>query len=112
MNEPVVIVMDETALRRILAEEIARQLDPVRDSLSRLTPTNIPDESPLSASDLAAMLGVSKRTLRRMLLAGDLPAPVRASQRATWWSRGIVTNWIETGRIQVRPPLKIRARRG
>jgi excisionase family DNA binding protein len=50
----------------------------------------------LTAEEVAAMLGVSERTLWRLLSAGKLPKPVRFG-RNTRWREAEVKAWIERG---------------
>ena len=50
----------------------------------------------LSAADLADVLGVSLRTVRRLDSYGKLPRPVRLG-RAVRWRRDEVARWVEAG---------------
>ena len=50
----------------------------------------------LTADEVAAMLGVSERTLWRLLSAGKVPKPVRFG-RNTRWREAEVKEWIENG---------------
>ena len=50
----------------------------------------------IPAEEVAAMLGVSERTLWRLLSAGKLPQPVRIG-RSTRWRAAEVREWIERG---------------
>ncbi|GIW86426.1 MAG: hypothetical protein KatS3mg108_0750 [Isosphaeraceae bacterium] len=50
----------------------------------------------ISADEVATMLGVSERTLWRLLSAGKLPEPVRIG-RNTRWRAAEVRDWIERG---------------
>jgi excisionase family DNA binding protein len=50
----------------------------------------------LTAEEVAAMLGVSERTLWRLLSAGKVPTPVRFG-RNTRWRAGEVREWIDRG---------------
>jgi excisionase family DNA binding protein len=50
----------------------------------------------LSAEEVAAMLGVSERTLWRLLSAGKFPEPVRFG-RSTRWRPADVKDWIDRG---------------
>ncbi len=50
----------------------------------------------LSADEVAAMLGVSERTLWRLLSAGKVPQPVRFG-RSTRWRAAEVADWIDRG---------------
>src|SRR4051794_30453846 len=50
----------------------------------------------LNAEEVAAMLGVSERTLWRLLSAGKFPKPVRFG-RSTRWRLADVREWIDCG---------------
>jgi prophage regulatory protein len=50
----------------------------------------------LTAEEVAAMLGVSERTLWRLLSAGKVPKPVRFG-RSTRWKAGEIQRWLERG---------------
>jgi excisionase family DNA binding protein len=50
----------------------------------------------LNADEVAAMLGISERTLWRLLSAGKVPEPVRFG-RSTRWRLADVKEWIEEG---------------
>jgi excisionase family DNA binding protein len=50
----------------------------------------------IPADEVATMLGVSERTLWRLLSAGKLPEPVRIG-RNTRWRAAEVRDWIERG---------------
>ncbi len=50
----------------------------------------------ITAEELARMMGVSERTLWRLLSGGKLPQPVRIG-RNTRWRLAEVTEWIERG---------------
>lgn len=111
MTAPIAL-LDEAAIRKILGEELARQLDPILAAIKNAAPA-APADEPLSRTDLAALLGIGSRTLRRMELAGLLPPPIRASQRAVWWPRNVITAWLDAGgHIQARARLRIGKSRG
>lgn len=50
----------------------------------------------LTCETLAQRLGVSPRTVRRLDLAGRLPAPVRIG-RAVRWREEEIDRWLESG---------------
>jgi predicted DNA-binding transcriptional regulator AlpA len=113
MTSSPIAVLDEAAIRRIVAEELARQLDPILAAVRKAMLPAAQSDEPLSRKDLAALLGVGARTLRRMLLGGFLPEPIRASQRAMWWPRDVIKNWMDSGGlIQARAGLRMRKGRG
>jgi predicted DNA-binding transcriptional regulator AlpA len=59
----------------------------------------------LSMSELSALLGVSNRTLTRMLSDGKLPKPTKSASLNRWPS-GLIERWLAAGS----PPVEVRAR--
>ena len=57
----------------------------------------------IPAERVAELLGISKRTLWRLLSAGRLPEPVRLGG-VVRWNQGELQDWIEQGC----PPLQAR----
>jgi excisionase family DNA binding protein len=57
---------------------------------------NLETKTLLNADEVAAMLGISERTLWRLLSAGKVPEPVRFG-RSTRWRLADVKDWIEEG---------------
>lgn len=107
-----IAVLDEAMLRRIVSEELARQLESLRAAMPSVTSPADGGEL-LTRQALADLLGIGSRTLRRMLLAGLLPEPIRASQRAVWWPRPVIKSWMDSGGlIQARATLRTRRSRG
>ncbi|TPI63942.1 helix-turn-helix domain-containing protein [Mesorhizobium sp. B3-1-7] len=66
---------------------------PLGDSRQRWVPLGRPDL--VSIEELAAILGVSVRTVRRYQTAGLTPARIRRS-RQMMYRRLDIENWIET----------------
>jgi excisionase family DNA binding protein len=50
----------------------------------------------ISAKEVAGMMGISERTLWRLLSAGKVPQPIRIG-RNTRWRRTEVAAWLEHG---------------
>jgi predicted DNA-binding transcriptional regulator AlpA len=112
MTAPVAL-LDETAIRKIVSEELGRQLAPILAAIKSVATPATASDDPLSRMDLASLLGIGSRTLRRMELAGLLPPPIRASQRAVWWPHAVIQKWMDSGgHIQARASLRIRKGRG
>lgn len=55
-----------------------------------------PSKMLLSVNDVARLVGVSVRTVRRMLSAGLLPAEIRLNRTIRWRFYDIA-NWIDLG---------------
>lgn len=107
-----------TACARMLAsaEAVIREADRLRDDRDEflrarpmLWPTSggrnpAMNRTPLvecvllECADIAAMLGVSKQTVRRMRDAGRMPASFRLSSRQKEkWPRSTIETWIAAG---------------
>ncbi len=50
----------------------------------------------ISVQELSSMLGMSKRTVWRLLSAGQVPQPVRIG-RNTRWRLDQIVQWIDSG---------------
>lgn len=64
---------------------------------SQQNPT-IPDRLPqmITVNELATTLGMSKRTIWRLLASGRIPEPVRVGG-GTRWRLDVIRNWIDQG---------------
>lgn len=109
---PPVVVMDELALRTIVANEIAKQVQPILAALGEMR--SAPAPTPLiTPKEFAAILGVNARTLHRMELAGEIPLAVRIGAKTVRWRREVIDDFIATGRVgSSAKPLSMRRRRG
>lgn len=72
-----------------LVNDVRQQPSGVLDSLARM-----PEKTLLTEDALARALGVSKRTVRRMVARFELPPAVRFGGRSTWQA-GAVLRWFE-----------------
>ena len=61
-----------------------------------------PDALLVTATDVARLLNISKRTLWRLLSAGKLPRPVRLGN-VVRWRRNELEQWISQGCPSTRP---------
>ena len=84
-----IAVIDTTALRALVAEEVQTQLAPIegmlREALERAAPPH--GNQLLTREEVAAFLRVDVRTLRRLVLANELPGPIRIGERIVRWRR-------------------------
>ncbi len=96
-----IAVMDESLLRAIVAEELARLLGPIWDAIAAPVRT---DDVLIDAKAFAAILGTNRRTLRRLVLEQAVPAPMRIGGRIPRWRRIDVERWIQSG---CQPPLAL-----
>ncbi len=102
-----VVVTDEAALRALVREEVALALEPVLAALARLVPAQAATDGDglFDRDAVAAMLGVHARDLRRLVLEGEFPPPIKVGGRRIRWRRKTVTRWLddrERGRLHVR----------
>ncbi len=85
------VVADESTLRRLVRQEIERAIKPVLAALAHQDAGQA-QELPelLTKQEVAALLRVDVRTLRRMVLAGEVPAPITISDRTDRWRRSTI----------------------
>jgi excisionase family DNA binding protein len=86
------IVVDEAMLRSIVAEEVSKAIGPVVAALQKQKKGA--HEGFMSSSELASILNVDLRTLRRLREAGDIPAPIIIGDRMLRWPRSVIETWI------------------
>lgn len=67
--------ISEARLRAIIREELQAQLTVEQED----------DQALLTARETAALLRVDERTLRRMVVEGSVPAPIRIGRRTIRW---------------------------
>lgn len=102
-----IAVLDEATLRRIVGEELDARFTPVIVAIGRTT--RHPDAPRLlDRAQLAAVLQVDPRTLRRLEREGALPRPARIGGRIERWLWSDIERWLESGA----PPLPARRRAG
>lgn len=89
--------LTEDALRRIIGEELDRRLE-------RLAP---PSEL-LTREQLVALLGISDRTLARLLHERAVPLPAKLGGRIERWRRDAIDRWLDSGA----PPFRSRPKAG
>lgn len=95
-----VVVIEEAVLRQLVAEEAARAIAPVLAALARPATEGAAegtlgaDAGLLTREDLAAMLNIDFRTLRRLELRGVIPPPLRIASRIVRWRRKVIENWL------------------
>jgi len=63
----------------------------------RAAPALPPEQLLLCVKEVAVLLGVSARSVWRLVAAGDLPQPIRLGKRLVRWRRvhleALVANW-------------------
>jgi prophage regulatory protein len=96
------VVLHPDELRALIGAELTRALAPLADSMWELAksaraaepkPDPIKDGA-VTAKDVAAALGVDRRELRRLVAAGEFPAPMKVGRRRIRWRRSEVEEWI------------------
>jgi predicted DNA-binding transcriptional regulator AlpA len=92
-----VIVADEAALRALVREEVRLALEPVLAALARLGPAQgaTAADGLLTREEVAALLRVNARDLRRLVLEGAFPPPIKVGGRRLRWRRKTVTRWLD-----------------
>jgi prophage regulatory protein len=81
-------------MRALLAEELAAQLRPIHAALRERAQPQPPPDAMLDSAAVAKLLGIDRRTLRRMVKAREVPAPMRLGRRALRWRRAEIEAWI------------------
>ncbi len=91
------ILVDEATLRRLLREEIQLTLQPTLDSLAHhgAGHTKNGEDELLTKKEVADLLRVDVRTLRRMVRSGEVPAPVRIGDRTDRWRRTTIESFLK-----------------
>ena len=90
-----VIVTDEGTLRRLVAEELGRALRPLLDALSHQGAAHGKQGSTLMTnSEVIELLRIDTRTLRRMVLTGEVPPPIRIGDRTDRWRRSTMESFL------------------
>ncbi len=54
------------------------------------------EERLLNERQVAELVGVSRSTLRRMVLANEFPRPIRIGKRAIRWRKSEVLEWMDS----------------
>lgn len=90
------IVADEAALRALVAQEVQRAIQPVLDALAAHggVPGAPGGDGLLTAAQVADLLQVDRRTLRRMVRAGAVPAPIILGEHTQRWRRRSIERWL------------------
>lgn len=62
----------------------------------------IPDTDLLTAKQVAALLQISVRTMRRNIADGKMPDPIYVGERAPRWDRVQLMAWVKAGGFNAR----------
>ena|SRR5436190_22310041 len=98
MSAPGISLVSVNELRQLIGEELDRRLGPI---VSILTERSEPRETRpdsgrmLTAQEVARLLGLNRRSVRRLVLSGQLPAPLRIGKRAVRWHRKDIDAWVD-----------------
>jgi predicted DNA-binding transcriptional regulator AlpA len=111
-----IAVLDEDQLREIVRTEVIRALDEFREILhatamdtaeDRRNP-DVLDGGLMTAKALAETTGISPRELRRLVLEGLFPAPIRLGTRRVRWKRKEVLDWMKQAPRSTDPAPRVR----
>ena len=97
------VVADEAVLRRLLREELHRAIQPVMDALGQHGAGQAAgrDDTFMTAEEVAELLRIDRRTLRRLELEGDMPRPIVIADRTKRWRRCVIEKWLHN--LEQRP---------
>jgi len=97
---PPIAVTPTADLLRMIGEAVRREVLAVAVEVSppaaapAAAPAPEPPKALLTAAEVAAMVTLSKRTIRRAILSGSFPAAVTIGARAIRWHRYDVELWL------------------
>ena len=80
---------------RVFGELPPNEDDPISAGPSSPQPELPPDDTMLRARDVLRIIGLSRSTLKRMVLEGRFPKPVRLSPRRIGWPARDVKAWLD-----------------
>ncbi len=92
-----VVITDEAVLRRLVAEELERVLRPVLDMLAHQggAPGAHGGDTLMTRAEVAQTMRVDARTLRRLVLEGAIPPPIRIGERTQRWRRSTIQAFLK-----------------
>ena len=90
------MITEEANLRRVVAEEVQRALQSVLEAVGRDPGSQTANGrgTLMTVAQLAALLHVDLRCLRRMVRAGEVPAPITIGERTLRWRRKSIETWL------------------
>lgn len=90
------IVADEATLRRVVAEEIGRVLKPALAALGDLRGSQgaSSGDALMTGEEVAGLLRIDRRSLRRMIREGEIPKPITIGDRCLRWRRSAIEEWL------------------
>ena len=90
------LIPDEATLRRVVADEVRRALATVIEAIGDDSGAQGRTDASvfMTGHELAELLRVDRRTLRRMVLAGEIPAPLTLGERTQRWRRTTIEKWV------------------
>ncbi len=90
-----VAVLDEESLARIVSAAVAPLVAEIAELRREL---RAPRAAPtVTLAQLAAMLDIDERSVRRFVNAGLIPAPMKLSERVMFWPRETIEKWLASG---------------
>ncbi len=83
------VVADEGFLRRLVAEEVARAVQPVLDAIAQHNGTQAKqrDNTLMTRQEVVDLLRIDTRTLRRLEREGSIPSAIVIGERTLRWRR-------------------------
>jgi predicted DNA-binding transcriptional regulator AlpA len=97
-----VIVTDEAALRRVIADEVAKGVQPLQAEVASIrADLKAPASAMLDLDGVARYLSLNTRTVRRMIRLGQIPEGARIGSKVLRWRLADLDRWLDSGA----PPL-------
>jgi excisionase family DNA binding protein len=94
---PSVVVTTPNELRSIVAEEVERSLAALTRRLTEAASAPPPAVDLMKAKEVAAVVRLSVRELRRLVREGKFPAPLTIGTRSIRWRRADVERAVAEG---------------
>jgi predicted DNA-binding transcriptional regulator AlpA len=90
------IVADEATIRRLISDEIERALQPIMAAMKQNARGHTADDAHalMTANELATLLHVDRRVLRRLVHQGDVPSPIVLGDQTLRWRRRVIEDWL------------------
>ncbi len=104
-------VVDKATMRALIADVIDTKLSSLLDAVRAVSRPPAPAEL-LTTDDLAALLQIDERTLRRLVREGAVPPPIRIAGRILRWRRADLDRWLDAGGNPVKKPFHAARRSG
>ena len=94
------VLTEESILRRLVAEEVARAVQPVLDALAQQVGAQAKErrDTLMTRQEVVNLLRIDPRTLRRLEREGSIPSPIVIGERTLRWRRREIEKYLTEGK--------------